>query len=61
MLFRSFSIAILGRNTWDALRGKSFTKTFLDLTLRDHLGFECLYRDEKWSDYGMDEHENEDF
>lgn len=54
-------LAVLGRNTWDALRGKSFTKTFLDITLRDHLGAECLYPDEKWSDYGMDDLENEDF
>lgn len=50
----------IGRSTWDALRGKSFTKTFLDIPIRTHLGFNCLYDDEQWSDYGVDEVLNKD-
>jgi hypothetical protein len=47
----------LGNYTWQAARGKSFTniKGFFDIVIRTHLGFESLYKNEKWSDYGMDD------
>ena len=50
----------IGRSTWDALRGRSYTGTFLDIAIKTHLGFYCLYDDERWADYGVDELENRD-
>nr|YP_010443824.1 hypothetical protein NQY37_pgp090 [Vacuolaria virescens]UTE94711.1 hypothetical protein VvirPt_p096 [Vacuolaria virescens] len=60
-LWLTLYIITVGRSSWDALRGKSFTKTSFDTIVRLYLGQMCLYKDEKWKDFGMDEVENEDF
>jgi hypothetical protein len=60
-LWLTLYLITVGRSSWDALRGKSFTKTSFDNIVRLYLGEMCLYKDEKWKDFGMDEMENEDF
>lgn len=52
-----FYLLTIGNYTWQAARGKSFmnAKGFFDIVIRTHLGFESLYKNEKWSDYGMDD------
>jgi len=57
LLMVFFYCITLGYYTWLACRGKSFTnvKGFFDIVIRDHLGYDCLYKGEKWSEYGMDE------
>lgn len=50
-------IVLIGRGCWDAARGRSFTKAFLDIPVRIHIGHNSLYKDEEWRDYGQDERE----
>jgi hypothetical protein len=49
-------VIFIGRGSWLAARGISFrSRGFIDILIRSNLSVECLYPDEKWSDYGMDD------
>jgi hypothetical protein len=52
-----FYFLLIGNYTWKACQGKSFInkKGFFDILIRTHLSADSLYKNEKWSDYGMDD------
>jgi hypothetical protein len=45
---------IVGRGFLDAVRGLSFTGAIFDTLVLVHLGYEGLYKDERWDKFGLD-------
>jgi len=48
-------LSTYGRSIIDAIRGRSFTRTFLRKAVRTHLGISKLYPDETWEQFGLDD------